>query len=76
MEQHREKKNQMDRPHLETQWTRVDYNRKKNRGKSPKRNAKGQIHGQIKNKVRCEKYQEVSQLSLDRVGWRAVVILS
>jgi hypothetical protein len=25
MEQHREKKNQMDRPHLETQWIREEY---------------------------------------------------
>jgi hypothetical protein len=44
MELHREKKNQMDRPHLETQWTREEYNRRKNRGKCPKRKAKGQIH--------------------------------
>jgi hypothetical protein len=44
MEQHREKKSQMDRPHLETQRIREEYNRSKNRGKSPKRKAKGQIH--------------------------------
>jgi hypothetical protein len=29
--------------------------------------------GQIKKKVRCKKYQEVSQLALDRVDWRAAV---
>jgi hypothetical protein len=29
--------------------------------------------GQIKKKVRCKKYQEVSQLALDRAGWRAEV---
>jgi hypothetical protein len=29
--------------------------------------------GQIKKKVRRKKYQEVSQLALDRVGWRAAV---
>jgi hypothetical protein len=29
--------------------------------------------GQIKYKVRCKKYQEVNQLSLDTVGWRAAV---
>jgi hypothetical protein len=27
----------------------------------------------IKKKVQCKKYQEVSQLALDRVGWRAAV---
>jgi hypothetical protein len=43
MEQQREKKNQMDWPHLETRWIREEHNRKKNRGKSPKRKAKGQI---------------------------------
>jgi hypothetical protein len=37
----REKKNQMDWPNLETQWIREGYNRRKNRGKSPKRKAKG-----------------------------------
>jgi hypothetical protein len=41
MEQNREKKNQMDRPHLETQQIREEYNRRKNRGKSSKRKAKG-----------------------------------
>jgi hypothetical protein len=29
--------------------------------------------GQIKKKVRCKKYQEVRQLALDRVDWRAAV---
>jgi hypothetical protein len=29
--------------------------------------------GQIKKKVCCKKYQEVSQLALDRIGWRAAV---
>jgi hypothetical protein len=29
--------------------------------------------GQLKNKLRCKKYQEVSQLALDKVGWRAAV---
>jgi hypothetical protein len=41
MEQHREMKNQMDWPHLESQWTREEYNRRKNRGISPKRKAMG-----------------------------------
>jgi hypothetical protein len=29
--------------------------------------------GQIKNKLRCKKYQDVSQLALDRAGWRAAL---
>jgi hypothetical protein len=41
MEQHREKKNQMDWPDLETQWTREEYIRRKNMVTSPKRKAKG-----------------------------------
>jgi hypothetical protein len=45
MEQHREKKNQMDWPYFETQRTREEYNRRKNRGKRPKGKAKEQIHG-------------------------------
>jgi hypothetical protein len=45
MEYNRGKKNQMNWPHLETQWNREEYNRRKNTGKSPKREAKGQIHG-------------------------------
>jgi hypothetical protein len=28
---------------------------------------------QIKKRVRCKKYQEVSHLASGRVGWRAVV---
>jgi hypothetical protein len=41
MEHSREKKNQMDRPNLETQRIREEYNRRKNSGKSPQRKAKG-----------------------------------
>jgi hypothetical protein len=35
----------MDRPHPETQWISEECNTRKNRGKSPKRKAKGQIDG-------------------------------
>jgi hypothetical protein len=41
MEQHREKKNQMYRPHLETQWTREEYNRRKNRGEKSQEEGQG-----------------------------------
>jgi hypothetical protein len=41
----------MDWPQLDTQWTYEDYNRRKNRGKSPKRKVKGQIHGTIKEEI-------------------------
>jgi hypothetical protein len=64
----------MDWPLFEAQWIREEYNRRKNRGKSPKRKAKTKnltkYMGQIKRKVYCEKYPEVG---LDRVGWRAAV---
>jgi hypothetical protein len=29
--------------------------------------------GQMKKKLHCKKYQGVSQLALDRVGWRPAV---
>jgi hypothetical protein len=42
-------------------------------GKDPRGRPRDKYMGQIKKKVRCKKYQEVSQLALDRVGWRAAV---
>jgi hypothetical protein len=68
MEHNRGKTNQMDWTHLETQWIREEYDRRKNRGKSNRK-----PKGQIKKKVRRKKYQELSQLALDRAGWRAAV---
>jgi cellulase/cellobiase CelA1 len=41
MEHNRGEKNQMGRPHLETQWISEECNRRKNRGRSPQRKAKG-----------------------------------
>jgi hypothetical protein len=38
----------MNWPHLEIQWIREEYNRRKNRGKSPKRKVNGQMHGKNK----------------------------
>jgi hypothetical protein len=73
MEQHRERKNQMDWPHLETQRILEEYSRRKNRGRSLKSITKGQIHGTNKEESTLQKHQEVSQLVLDRVGWRAAV---
>jgi hypothetical protein len=46
---------------------------KENRGKSPRRKAKGYIHGTKKKTVHLKKYQEVSQLALDGIGFRAAV---
>jgi hypothetical protein len=45
----------------------------KKEGKVSKGRPRDKYTGQIKKKVHCKKYQEVSQLALDRVGWRAVV---
>jgi hypothetical protein len=42
-------------------------------GGKMRESAKRKAKGQIKKKVHCKKYQEVSQLALDRVGWRAAV---
>jgi hypothetical protein len=55
MEHHKGNKNKMDWPDPKTQWIREEYNRRKNRGKSPKRKAKGQIMGHIK-KAHSKKY--------------------
>jgi hypothetical protein len=63
----------MDRPHLETQYIREEYNRRKNRGKCPRERPRDKYIGQIKKKVRCKKCQEANQLPFDRVGWRAAV---
>jgi hypothetical protein len=41
--------------------------------KVPRGRPRDKYMGQIKKKVHCKKYQEVSQLALDRVGWRAAV---
>jgi hypothetical protein len=40
-------------------------------GKVPRGRPRDKYMGQFKKKVQCKKYQEVSQLALDRVGWRA-----
>jgi hypothetical protein len=42
-------------------------------GKVPRGRPRDKCIGQIKKKVHRKKYQEVSQLALDRVGWRAAV---
>jgi hypothetical protein len=42
-------------------------------GKVPRGRPRDKYMGQIKKKVQCKKYQEVSQLAVDRVGWRAAV---
>jgi hypothetical protein len=48
MKQHREKKNQMDRPHPGwTPWICEEYNRRKSRGRSSKRKAMGQIKKKV-----------------------------
>jgi hypothetical protein len=42
-------------------------------GKVPRGRPRDKYMGQIKKKIRCKKYQEISQLALDRVEWRAAV---
>jgi hypothetical protein len=42
-------------------------------GKAPRGRPRDKYMGQIKKKLHRKKYQEVSQLALDRVGWRAAV---
>jgi hypothetical protein len=42
-------------------------------GKVPRGRPRKKYLGQIKKTVRCKKYQEVSQLALDSVGWRPSV---
>jgi hypothetical protein len=55
--------------HTLRQWIHKECNRRKYRGNSSKRRAKGQIKKRAHRKI-C---QEVSQLALDRVRWRAAV---
>jgi hypothetical protein len=68
MEQHRKKTNQMDCSHLETQWTRKEYNRRKYRRKCPKRKAKGQIHGTNKDESTLQEIPGSNNLAIDRDG--------
>jgi hypothetical protein len=42
-------------------------------GKVPRGRPWDKYMGQVKKKVHCKKYQGVSKLALDRVGWRAAV---
>jgi hypothetical protein len=42
-------------------------------GKVPRERPRDKYMGPIKKKVHCKKYQVVSQLTIDRVGWRAAV---
>jgi hypothetical protein len=42
-------------------------------GKVPRGRPRDKCMRQIKKKVGCKKYQEVSQLALDWVGWRDAV---
>jgi hypothetical protein len=48
MKQHREKKNQMNWPHLKTKWICKEYNRRKNRKKVPRGRPRGNKHGKSK----------------------------
>jgi hypothetical protein len=73
MEQHREKEHQMYWPHFETQCIREKITEDKIEGKVPRGRPRDEYVRQTKKKVHCKKYQEVSQLLLDRVGWRASV---
>jgi hypothetical protein len=49
----------MNWPHLETQWIREEYNRRKNRGIVPRGRPRDKYLGKIKKEVHCKKYQEV-----------------
>jgi hypothetical protein len=42
-------------------------------GKVPRGRPRDEYMGKIKKIVHCRKYQEVSQIALDRLGWRAPV---
>jgi hypothetical protein len=43
----------------------------KKEGKVPRGRPRDKYMGQIKKRVRCKKYQEVSQVALDSIGWGA-----
>jgi hypothetical protein len=58
----------MDWPHLETQWIREEYNRRKNRGKSPKRMENGKIYGTNKEEIIL---QEIPGIKPTSIRWRA-----
>jgi hypothetical protein len=62
----------MDRPHLEKQRICENIREGKIEGKVPRGRPRYKHLGQIKI-LRRKKYHGVSQLALDREGWRAAV---
>jgi hypothetical protein len=73
VEQHREKKNQVDCQTLRNDGFVKKITEGKIEGKVPRGRPRDTCMGQMKKKINCKKYQEVSQLSRDRIGRRAKV---
>jgi hypothetical protein len=63
----------LDWPLREVQWFGKNKIEEKIEGKVPRERPRDKCMGRIKKKLYGKKYQEVSQLALDRVGWRAAV---
>jgi hypothetical protein len=63
----------MNWPYFEAQWICEEYNKRKIEIKVSRGRPRDKDMGQIKKKLHCKKYQEVSQQALDRVEWRTAV---